>query len=131
LIQTIGRAARNVKGHVILYADKQTNSIRETLDETARRRERQLEYNKEQGITPRSVEKRISSLQDSIWESDYVTVPRTPDRDEPDVPVHEIPALIAALGKEMRAAAKALEFERAADLRDRIRALDAERLRLG
>ena len=75
LIQTIGRAARNVNGTVILYADKETDSIRATLDETNRRRARQSAYNTEHGITPRSIVKKIGSLRDSIWEQDYVTVP--------------------------------------------------------
>jgi len=131
LIQTIGRAARNVNGHVILYADKQTDSIRHTLAETERRRSVQLEFNAANGITPTTVVKRISSLQDSIWEADYVTVPRSTDREDPEVPAHELPALIEGLRAEMQAAAKGLEFERAADLRDRIRHLEAERLRLG
>ena len=76
LIQTIGRAARNVNGTVILYADQETDSIRATLAETDRRRTRQERYNAEHGITPRSIVKRIASLRDSIWEQDYVTVPK-------------------------------------------------------
>ncbi len=75
--------------------------------------------------------KAISSLRDSIWEADYVTVPQTSERVEPDIPVHEIPAVIAALRREMEAAAEELEYERAADLRDRIRMLEQERLRVG
>jgi excinuclease ABC subunit B len=128
LIQTIGRAARNVNGTVILYADKQTDSIRSTLAETERRRELQLRYNEAHGITPQTVKKRISSLRDSIWEADYVTVPKREERPEPDVPAHELPGVIEALRREMQQAAKALEYERAAELRDRIRALEAERL---
>ena len=131
LIQTIGRAARNVNGRVILYADKETDSIRDTLAETQRRREVQLAYNEAHGITPQTVNKRISSLRDSIWEADYVTVPKTPERTEPDIPLHEIPAVIAALRREMEKAAAELEYEQAADLRDRIRALEHERLRAG
>jgi len=131
LIQTIGRAARNVNGSVILYADRQTNSIRETLSETDRRREIQSAYNEEHGITPTTVKKRITSLRDSIWEQDYVTVPTSRERSEPEIPVHELPALIASLRTEMAAAAKELEYERAADLRDRIRELESEQLRVG
>jgi excinuclease ABC subunit B len=131
LIQTIGRAARNVNGTVILYADKETNSIRATLDETDRRRARQTAYNTEYGITPRSIVKKIGSLRDSIWEHDYVTVPTVRERPEADVPLHELPALIAGLRREMQAAAKDLDFERAAALRDRIRQLEEERLRIG
>jgi excinuclease ABC subunit B len=132
LIQTIGRAARNVNGRVLLYADKETDSIRATLAETDRRRERQQQYNEEHGITPKSVVKRISSLRDSIWEQDYVTVPAREKADaEPPVPAHELPELIESLTREMREAAKELDFERAAVLRDRLRELEAERLRLG
>ena len=130
LIQTIGRAARNVNGAVILYADTETKSIRATLAETTRRRRAQLAYNKAHGITPKSVTKAISSLRDSIWEADYVTVPKTPERFEPEVPAHELPALLDALRAEMKRAAKELEFERAAEIRDRIQTLEAERLRL-
>jgi excinuclease ABC subunit B len=127
LIQTIGRAARNVNGAVLLYADRETNSIRETLAETNRRRELQQRYNDEHGITPRTIVKRISSLRDSIWEQDYVTVPSGA---EPSAPAHELPELIDSLTREMRAAAGELDFERAAVLRDRLRELEAERLRI-
>jgi len=130
LIQTIGRAARNAKGRVILYADKETDSIRATLEETGRRRTIQEIYNEEHGITPTTIQKKIRSLQDSIWEKDYVTVPRADEKAEPGLPYHEIPALIERLRKEMREAARALEFERAAELRDRVKALESERIRL-
>jgi excinuclease ABC subunit B len=131
LIQTIGRAARNVNGTVILYADKQTDSIRATLEETDRRRARQTAWNTEHGITPRSIVKKIGSLRDSIWEKDYVTVPTVRERPEGEVPLHELPALIAGLRREMQAAAKELDYERAAALRDRIKSLEDERLRVG
>jgi excinuclease ABC subunit B len=131
LIQTIGRAARNVNGSVILYADQHTESLRRTLDETNRRRALQERYNAEHGITPQSIRKRISSLRDSIWEADYVTVPTVRERPEPGIPPHELPGRIEGLRREMQAAAKALEFERAAELRDRLRALEDERLREG
>jgi len=131
LIQTIGRAARNVNGTVILYADKETNSIRATLEETDRRRERQRAYNAEHGITPRSIVKKIGSLRDSIWEQDYVTVATVRERPEAEIPLHELPALIAGLRREMQTAAKELDFERAAAVRDRIRTLESERLRVG
>ena len=130
LIQTIGRAARNAKGRVILYADKETNSIRATLEETGRRRTIQEAYNAEHGITPTTIQKKIRSLQDSIWEQDYVTVPRAEEKAEPGLPRHEIPDLIERLRREMRDAARELDFERAADLRDRVRALESERIRL-
>jgi excinuclease ABC subunit B len=130
LIQTIGRAARNVNGSVLLYADKETDSIRETLEETNRRREIQERYNEEHGITPRTVVKRITSIRDSIWEQDYVTVPLR-KRDEDEIPAHEVPQLIESLRREMAVAAKELEFERAAELRDRIQTLETERLATG
>ena len=125
------RAARNVNGTVILYADKQTESIRATLGETDRRRERQRGYNAEHGITPRSIVKKIGSLRDSIWERDYVTVATVRERPEAEIPLHELPALIAGLRQEMQAAAKSLDFERAAALRDRLRLLQSEHLRAG
>jgi excinuclease ABC subunit B len=131
LIQTIGRAARNVNGRVLLYADRETEAIRATLAETHRRRELQQRYNRERGITPRTIVKRISSLRDSIWEQDYVTVPRRAEAADPAIPVHELPGLIEDLTREMREAARALDFERAAVLRDRLRELEAERLRIG
>jgi len=130
LIQTIGRAARNVNGEVILYADHETKSIRQTLDETNRRRVIQKAYNDEHGITPKTIVKRIASIGESIWEQDYVTVPKS-DAHEIAVPAHELPELIDALRREMRAAAKEMAFERAADLRDQIRDFEAELLRVG
>jgi len=130
LIQTIGRAARNVNGTVILYADQRTQSIAATLEETERRRALQRRYNEEHGITPTTVVKRISSLRDSIWEADYVTVPVARERPDSAVPAHELAALIGGLRSEMQAAARELDFERAAELRDRIRELEAERLKL-
>ena len=130
LIQTIGRAARNVKGSVILYADEKTNSIRQTVSETDRRREIQARYNAEHGITPTTIVKKISSLRDTIWEQDYVTVPTRREQAGDDIPSHEIPELLESLRREMRQAARDLEFEHAAELRDRIRELESELLRL-
>lgn len=131
LVQTIGRAARNAGGEVILYADKLTESINETIEVTDRRREVQAAYNAEHGITPTTIAKKITSLHDSIWESDYVTVPKSEDNAEPSVPAHELPGLIKALRKDMKAAANNLEFEEAGALRDRINELEERRLRLG
>jgi len=128
LIQTIGRAARNVNGSVILYADRMTDSLRATVEETERRREVQTAWNREHGITPQTVKKRISSLRETIWERDYVTIPTRDERVEPEVPPDELPARIEALRREMAEAARELEFERAAALRDRIRVLEEERL---
>jgi excinuclease ABC subunit B len=127
LIQTIGRASRNVDGRVILFADKETNSIRETLEETNRRREHQERFNAENGITPTTIVKRIANMRDSIWERDHVEVPT----EKPRIPIHEISGLIEGLKREMRELAKALEFERAAELRDQIEELESERLRVG
>jgi excinuclease ABC subunit B len=127
LIQTIGRASRNVDGRVILFADKQTDSIRATLTETNRRREHQQRFNAKNGITPTTIVKRIANMRDSIWERDHVEVPSA----QPRIPIHEIPELIEGLKREMRESAKALEFERAAELRDRIEELESERLRVG
>jgi excinuclease ABC subunit B len=128
LIQTIGRASRNADGRVILYADRETDSIRNTLAETDRRREIQREYNKENGITPTTIVKRITNMRDSIWEKDYAPLP---SESESRIPSHEIPELIESLRREMKQSATDLEFERAADLRDRIAELEAERLRVG
>ena len=129
LIQTSGRAARNVEGQVIFYADVMTDSMRRAIDETSRRRQRQLAYNQEHGITPESVKKGIRDVLASIYERDYYTVPSLDDRAAEYIPREEIPALVTRLDKEMRAAAKGLEFEKAAELRDRI--ADLERRRLG
>ena len=129
LIQTAGRAARNVEGQVIFYADVMTASMRQAIGETSRRRQRQLAYNQEHGITPESVKKGIQDVLASIYERDYYTVPSLDDRAAEYIPREEIPALVARLDKEMRAAAKGLEFEKAAALRDRI--ADLERRRLG
>ncbi|MCZ7619067.1 MAG: excinuclease ABC subunit UvrB [Myxococcota bacterium] len=131
LIQTIGRAARNVHGRVLLYADKRTDSIERTLEETDRRRATQQAYNAAHDITPRSIEKRISSLRESIWEQDYVTVPTVRERPEAEIPAHELATLIAGLRRAMQAAAKELDFERAAALRDQIRGLEDERIARG
>ena len=130
LIQTIGRAARNAEGRVILYADRETDSIRQTVAETERRRETQHAYNEQHGITPRTIEKSIASLRDSIWEADYVTVEKCDESGAAPVPAHELPGLIDSLRDEMRAAAAELDFERAADLREQVKALEGERLRL-
>ncbi len=87
-------------------------------------------FNAENGITPKTIQKRITSLKDSIWEVDYKTVPTRRELERDAVPPHELPALIEDLRREMKDAAEALDFERAAALRDRIRDLEEERLRL-
>ncbi|MCH7769295.1 MAG: excinuclease ABC subunit UvrB [Nitrospinae bacterium] len=128
LIQTIGRAARNVHGTVIMYADTMTKSLSRAVDETRRRRELQLAYNAEHGITPETIVKDIHELIKSVYEADYVTVPA----DDPfgDVPPEEVPRLVADLKKEMRRAAEAYEFERAAELRDRVFELEGMELQI-
>ena len=131
LIQTAGRAARNSEGKVVLYGDRITDSMRTTMDETERRRQLQAEYNREYGITPETIKKRIHDLTYHIAQADYVDVGIAAE----DESVYETEAdrkkTIIALEKELKAAAKALKFERAAILRDRIRALRHKELELG
>jgi excinuclease ABC subunit B len=122
LIQTIGRAARNVNGRVILYADTVTESMKKAIDETSRRREIQALYNTEHGITPQTVKRNISDLQMAVVEADYLTVPLAAEEGAEYKP-EQLPAILASLEADMKEAAKALEFEKAAQLRDRILAL--------
>jgi excinuclease ABC subunit B len=123
LIQTAGRAARHVNGEVLMYADRVTGSMREAIAETERRRAAQAEYNRAHGITPESVKRSIRELLETVAERDYYTVP------VPEVmaPAWESPAALAGhiqgLEAEMREAARRLDFERAAELRDRVKAL--------
>jgi excinuclease ABC subunit B len=129
LIQTAGRAARNLDGQVLLYADTVTGAMREAMGETERRRALQVAYNREHAITPESIKKSIQDILGSIYERDYYTVPKEPDpAADAYVPRENLPVLISTLEKEMKAAAKKLEFERAAELRDRIRLLERRRL---
>ena len=123
LIQTIGRAARNVNGRAILYADVVTRSMRQAVDETDRRRAVQEAYNREHGITPASIVKDIDSVLSSVYERDYVTIPRVPDERDQYKTTAELAAAISETEREMRAAATNLEFERAASLRDRLKRL--------
>ena len=123
LIQTFGRAARNVNGKVILYADRITPSMETAIRETRRRRKLQEEYNRRHGITPETIKKQIPDLLASIYEADYYTVPVVRELEEEYLSSKEIPALIEQLRKEMKEAASRLEFERAAELRDRIKQL--------
>ncbi|MCC6158864.1 MAG: excinuclease ABC subunit UvrB [Deltaproteobacteria bacterium] len=124
LLQTIGRAARNVNGTVILYADRMTASMSTALDETNRRRETQRRYNTDNGITPESIVKGVSNALLAIYDKDYVTVPTLrPEDDDQIVPAH-IPMMVESLRRQMKAAAKSLDFERAAELRDQIKRLE-------
>ena len=122
LIQTIGRAARNVNGKVILYADTVTRSMQAAIDETNRRRAKQEAYNREHGITPATVRRAIDELAPMV-EGDYSTVPLAAEEETAYLPRETLHARIQELTRQMHAAAEALEFEKAAELRDRIHAL--------
>jgi excinuclease ABC subunit B len=128
LIQTIGRAARNVEGRVILYADRITGSMERALNETNRRREKQEAYNREHGITPTTIKRNIGDIIAHVASKDQVTVEI--DEDRPHMVGHNLRTYIEALEKKMRDAAANLEFEEAGRLRDEIRALEAEELGL-
>jgi excinuclease ABC subunit B len=124
LIQTIGRAARNVDGRVVLYADVMTNSLRRALEETARRRSKQEAWNTEHGITPQTIRRDISSALQSIYEQDYVTVEALEGEGAAEFVGKDLKATIAELERKMRAAAADLEFETAARLRDEVKRLE-------
>jgi excinuclease ABC subunit B len=130
LIQTFGRAARNVNGRVILYADKMTGSMDQAILETDRRRRIQDEYNKVHDITPQTVKKSVRNILASIYEADYFTVPAVSDFKEGYLSPKEIPKMIEKLKKEMKEAASRLEFERAAELRDKIHELEETELKM-
>ncbi|RUT26807.1 excinuclease ABC subunit UvrB [Asaia sp. W19] len=125
LIQTIGRAARNVDGRVLLYADKMTGSLEFAIEETARRRARQVEWNEAHGITPQTVRSRIGDALSSVFEQDYVTVGPDEAGDTQEFVGKSLAASIQDLEKRMRAAAADLDFEQAARLRDEIKRLEA------
>lgn len=132
LIQTCGRAARNVNGRVIMYADQITSSMKICLEETSRRRAKQLEYNQIHGITPETVTKSIRTILDSIEEKDYYTPfgTKVAETEEEYISPKELPKLIKKLRKEMLNAAKQLDFENAATLRDRVKKLQEMELAL-
>jgi len=123
LIQTMGRAARNVQGKAILYADTETDSMRQAIAETGRRRAKQMQFNEENGITPESITKPVDMTLASIVEADYVTVPTEPDEDDDVTSIDQLEELVKNLEKQMRESAKQFEFEKAAQFRDRIKAL--------
>jgi excinuclease ABC subunit B len=125
LVQTIGRAARNVEGRVILYADTMTQSLRYALEETERRRTKQTAWNVANGITPQSVKKHIGEVLGSVFEQDYVTVAPVKDSRVTDFVGKDLKTAIAEMEKRMRSAAADLEFEEAGRLRDEIKRLEA------
>jgi excinuclease ABC subunit B len=125
LIQTMGRAARNLEGKVILYADKKTKSIKKAIEETDRRRKLQLQYNKKNNITATSIKKGISDILGSIYERDYTKI-------DIDTSIgHNLKKHLKSLKKKMKEAAENLEFEEAAKIRDEIRKLEASELEIG
>jgi excinuclease ABC subunit B len=130
LVQTIGRAARNVDGSVIMYADEVTDSMRSALSETNRRRKKQLEYNSEHGIDPQTIRKKVSDILELVSSGDASTVDRRVTelrRREPmDLTTPDLRRLIQSLEVEMNEAAKELRFEYAARLRDEINELTRE-----
>jgi excinuclease ABC subunit B len=131
LIQTSGRAARNVEGRVIFYADTITRSIKRAIDEMSRRRAIQQEYNRREGITPEGIHKGISDVLSSIYEREYGTVPHAAEAVDAYESLDDVDRVVRELEGEMRAAATRLDFERAAALRDRIRGLKELELAVG
>jgi excinuclease ABC subunit B len=130
LIQTMGRAARHLHGKAILYADIETDSMRAAISETNRRRAKQLQYNQENGITPESIVKPVDMALAQVTGADYITVPLdVPDEDL--VSRDQLDAIIINLERQMREAAKQFEFERAAQLRDRLKALKEKEAGVG
>jgi excinuclease ABC subunit B len=123
LIQTMGRAARHLEGRAILYADVMTDSMRKAIEETDRRRRVQVEYNERNGITPQSIIKPIDMSLVAIAEGDYVTVPVEADEDVEAMTADQRKSFLSELEERMREAARKFEFEKAAQLRDRIKEL--------
>jgi excinuclease ABC subunit B len=125
LIQTCGRAARNLSGRVIMYADTTTRSMKKAIDETNRRRIIQDSFNREHDITPESIKKSVQDILSSVYEADYYTVSLAAEEEAAYVKADDIPRRVKQLQKQMQAAARELEFERAAELRDEIKRLEA------
>jgi excinuclease ABC subunit B len=128
LIQTSGRAARNVRGQVILYADRVTGSMQRAMEESERRRRIQMEYNEAHGITPASIQKNISDILGSVYESDYVTVPAAAEEAEAFYTPEVLRERVQVLTERMLEAAERLEFEEAARIRDEIQSLKTQEL---
>ncbi len=126
LIQTIGRAARNAEGRVILYADHVTAAMSAAMGETDRRRAKQVAYNEAHGITPRTIVKAVESPLAAILDADYLKVPKDDEeaRELPEMVLETVPLTVARLRAEMKQAAAQLDFERAAELRDRVKSLE-------
>jgi excinuclease ABC subunit B len=130
LIQTSGRAARHVDGRVIMYADRTTDSMRSAMSETERRRALQAAYNEAHGITPASVIRQLDDVMSSVYERDYST-PVARESREVFRSQAELDNEVARLQREMKAAAANLDFERAAEMRDRLKVLRTRELGLG
>jgi excinuclease ABC subunit B len=130
LIQTIGRAARNVRGKVLMYADRETESMRKAITVTRARRATQEAYNKQHGITPKTIQKAIADLAGTA-QDDFVDLSRPLKRAETDIPLEEIPQILSAMRKEMHDLSEALEFEKAAAVRDKIKDLEEIQLAIG
>jgi excinuclease ABC subunit B len=128
LIQTMGRAARHVEGRAILYADVMTDSMKKAIEETTRRRRTQVEYNERNGITPQSIIKPVDMSLVAIAEADYVTVPLESDDEIESMTPEQRNRLLDELEARMREAARKFEFEKAAQIRDKLKALRASSL---
>ncbi len=126
LIQTIGRAARNLNGRAILYADRVTDSMRKAIDETQRRRAKQVQFNLDHGIVPKSITKRIKDIIDGVYNAEEAAADRLEAKSQrlvEEMDQKDLARELKRLEKEMLAAAKNLEFEKAAQMRDQLRIL--------
>ena len=123
LIQTMGRAARNIEGKVLLFGDTITKSMKRAISETERRRKLQFEFNKKHNITPETIKKSIRNILSSVYEADYFTIPVIAENQQEYIAIDELPKIISELELEMKKYAGKLEFEKAAAIRDRIKEL--------